>query len=346
MRETGRTRRCPWAGLLRALLLCAAAGAVGAGPSGAQATRALVVVGLGGTAEYRARFGEVARDLHSALTERHGLDPAHVVVLAESVDVAPGIVRDRSTRENVTAALASMASAAGPEDRILVVLVGHGTAQGEQARFNLPGPDLSDQDFAVALSAFPSQTVAFVHTGSAGGGFVPALSGPRRIVLSATRSAREREATEFPRFFAEALAGDGADLDKDGATSLLEAFVYARSEVARHYTEEKRLLTEHALLDDDGDGVGSPDPSARGGDGVLAARFRFQGAATTAAAASGDPVLARLVRERQQIQERIEALRASRASMTQERYDEALEALLVELALKTREIRAREGGVR
>lgn len=311
----------------------------------AQDTRALVVVGLGGTEEYRRHFGELARDLHGALTRRHGLDPAHVVVLAESTELAPGVAKDRSTRENVSSALAGMAAAAGPQDRILVVLIGHGTSQGEEARFNLPGPDLSTQDFAVALSAFRTQTVAFVHTGSAGGGFVQALSGPRRIVLSATRTPRERNATLFPRYFVEALAGDAADLDKDGSVSLLEAFTYARAEVARHYAEERQILVENAVLDDNGDGVGSPDPGLQAPDGPFAASFRFGGGAA-AAAASADPVLARLYRERREIEGRLDALRAGRGAMSQDEYDRRLEALLVELALKNREIRAREAGGR
>lgn len=319
----------------------------GAAPihAAAQDTRALVVVGLGGTEEYRRHFGKLARDLHGALTQRHGLDAANVVVLAESTDLAPGVVRDRSTAANVSAALAAMAAAAGPQDRILVVLVGHGTSQGDEARFNLPGPDLATRDFAVALAAFPTQTVAFVHTGSAGGGFVQALSGPRRIILSATRTPRERNATVFPLYFVEALSGDAADLDKDGSVSLLEAFTYARAEVARHYAEDRQILVENAVLDDNGDGQGSPDPGLQAPDGRLAAAFRFGGGGV-AAVATDDPVLAQLYRERQEIQERLDTLRAGRGAMAQEEYERRLEELLVELALKNREIRAREAGGR
>ena len=325
-----------------ALLLPAAAAQ--ARPASAQDMRALLVVGLGGTDEYRQEFGGWAVELHTALTQRRGLDADNVVVLTELAEQAPGIQTRRSARENVLAALGSMAGAAGAEDRILVVLIGHGTAQGEEGRLNLPGPDLSGGDLALALSAFPTQTVAVVHPGSAGGGFVGPVSGPRRIVLSATRTVRERNATEFAPYFVEALSGDGADLDKDGAVSLLETFVYARSEVARHYAEEKEILTEHAVLDDNGDGEGSPDPGAQAPDGPLADTFRFGGTSSAPSAATDDPVLARLYAERQEIQARIDRLRGTRGTMTQERYDEALEALLVELALKTREIRAREGG--
>lgn len=333
---------------VRALPALAAAAALAAqalaAPAAAQDTHVLVVVGLGGTDAYRQRFAAEAAALHTALTTKRGIPPANVVVLSERPEDVPPVMSGRSTRENVTAALAAMAAKAGPDDRILVVLIGHGTAQGNEGRFNLPGPDLSGEDFALALSAFSTQTVALVHTGSAGGDFVAPLSGARRITLSATRSARERNATEFARYFVEALSSDGADLDKDGAVSLLETFVYAKAEVARHYTEENELLTEHAVLDDNGDGQGSPDPGVQAPDGPVAAAFRFGASAVSAAAATDDPELARLYRERQEIQARIDALRGTRGTMTEEAYDEALETLLVELALKSREIRAREGG--
>lgn len=326
------------------LLLAAATMAAPAPRAAAQDTHVLVVAGLGGTEEYRARFTGWATALRDALVGPRGIPAGKVTVLAERPEMAPSAIQARSTRENVTAALGRMAAEAGPEDRILVVLIGHGTAQGDEGRFNLPGPDLGGEDFAAALSAFPTQTVALVHTGSAGGDFVAALAGPRRITLSATRSARERNATEFAEYFVEALGGQGADLDKDGAISLLEAFTYAKAEVARFYSEENELLTEHAVLDDDGDGEGSPDPGGRSSDGALADAFRFGSSAVSAASATDDPVLARLYGERQAIQGRIDELRGRRAGMTEEAYDEALEALLVELALKTREIRAREGG--
>ncbi|HSG09209.1 MAG TPA: hypothetical protein VLA36_12685 [Longimicrobiales bacterium] len=331
-------------GRLVAVGLVAAATVLCMAPVAAQTTRALVVVGLGGTSEYRERFTNWAVELQAALTRTGGIPVEDVVVLAERSDAAPGVVKDRSTRENVVAALGDLARRSGSADRLLVVLIGHGTAQGDEGQFNLPGPDISGEELAAALAAFPTQTVAVVHTGSAGGSFVAPLSGPNRITLSATRTSRERNATEFAGYFVEALTGDAADLDKDGQVSLLEAFTYTRAEVARHYAEENELLTEHALLDDNGDGEGSPDPGPEGGDGRLANAFRLGGGAETAVRTTDDAVLNQLLREREEIQARIDALRTRRGSMSQEAYDTALEEILVELALKTREIRAREGG--
>jgi len=313
-------------------------------PLVAQQTHALVVVGLGGTPEYRERFAGWAGELYATLTGRLGVPSENVIVLAERPDALPGVARDRSSRESVASALIEIAGRAAPDDRVLIVLVGHGTAQGDDARFNLPGPDLSAADLAAGLAGFPTQTVALVHTGSASGGFVAPLSGPNRVIVAATRTARERDAPEFPRYFVEALGTDGADLDKDGQISLLEAFQYARREVARHYEEANELLTEHAVLDDNGDGEGTQDASSEAADGRLASTFRLGAVASAAAPETDDPVLARLYQERRTIQERIDQLRASRDTLPPEQYERDLESLLIDLALKNREIRERGGG--
>jgi hypothetical protein len=330
--------------LLLALGVTGAISGVVPRPLQAQETHVLIVSGLGGTDEYRRRFADWATQLHTALTQRHGLPGDRVVVLAERPEEAPGVARDRSTRENVLAALGEIAGRSEEGDRVLLILIGHGTAQGEDGRFNLPGPDLSAEDLSAALDAFRTQTVAMVHTGSASGGFIAPLSGPNRIIVAATRTARERNATEFPRFFVDAITGDGSDLDKDGRVSVLEAFLYARAEVERYYSEENELLTEHAILDDNGDGEGSPDASPTGPEGSLAATFQIGTVSAMSAETSDDPVLERLYEERREIQGHIDDLRAMRDALPPERYAEQLEALLVELALKNREIRAREGG--
>ena len=166
------------------------------------------------------------------------------------------MVQDRSTLENIGSTLSRLAREAGPEDRILLLLIGHGTGQGEEAEFNLPGPDLDPHALDRMLMDFRSQTVAVVNTAPSSGPFLPVLSGPNRVVVTATRSALERNETQFGGFFVEGFRGDGADLDKDGRVSLAEAFQFARRETDRYYETRNLLATEHAQLDDDGDGVG------------------------------------------------------------------------------------------
>jgi hypothetical protein len=197
----------------------------------------------------------------------------------------------------------------------------------------------------LALIAFPTQPLALVATGSASGGFVQPLAGPNRVVIAATRSSRETNATEFGRFFAEAMEGSGSDLDHDNRISLLEAFSYARQEVARYYEEENEMLSEHAVLDDNGDGVGSLDASLDGPDGVLAATFTFGRGVAIEGSPAGDPVLAGLLAERDEIQRRIDELRVVRSALSEDEYLDRMEPLLVELALKNREIET-AGGAR
>jgi hypothetical protein len=145
----------------------------------------------------------------------------------------------------------------------------------------------------------------------------------------------------------DAFTGNGADADKDQRVSLLEAFEYARREVQRFYEQDRRLLTEHAVLDDNGDGVGSSDPSPDAGDGAVA-RTLFLGTGgeeTSAAAPRGreaDPRLAALRQERRDVERTLEALKARKERTPRGQYEEELERLLVELALKDEAIRERE----
>ena len=311
--------------------------------SAQEQTHALIVVGLGGNADYRDRFHNQAVALREAFTSKHGMLSEHVTYLGERPESAPEIVTDKSTRDNVLSYLSTIAQQMGSSDRLLVILIGHGTSDQAEARFNITGPDLAPSDLQMALTGFPTQTLALVHTGSASGGFLEPLSGPNRIIITATRTQRERNATEFAQFFVEAITGESADLDKDERVSLLEAYQYARDEVIRFYEDENEILTEHAVLDDNGDGTGSEEVGLNEPDGSLAAGFQLGGISVTEEEINQDPELARLYEERRQIQARITELRVLRDAMQEEAYMAAMEELLVELALKNREIRAKEG---
>ncbi|MFC1660432.1 hypothetical protein ACFL3S_03050 [Gemmatimonadota bacterium] len=332
------------------LLLFLTVGALSAPqPSQAQETRVLLVVGLGGDPEYRELFLGRALEFTSAM-EGLGVPRGNIVYLGERPDDAPEAIQARSTKENVASVLAGMAGEAETGDRILVVLIGHGTSQGGEARFNLPGPDLTPADLDVMLGAFPAQTVAVVNTTPASGPFLAALSGAGRVILTATRSAQERNETQFGGYFVEALADEGSDLDKDGRISLLEAFDYARREVERYYETRNLLATEHPVLDDDGDGEGSADPGADGPDGSLARTFwlgggrRERGVLGEVPEGINDPELRGLYLEKADLERRVAELRALKSQMEESRYEQELEDLLVALALKNREIREKGGG--
>ena len=347
--RTGARVRALVAGLLVFVFGFAASAA-------AQQSHVLVVSGLGGAEEYRERFHRWAVTLVDAAADRHGLPADNIIYLGERPDLDPERIDDRSTWENVQLAMSQMAERVQPNDFVLIVLIGHGSFTGSDARFNVPGPDPSPEDFAVALGQFSAQRVAFVNTASASGPFIAALSAENRTVITATKTGRERNETRFGEFFVNALAGsaegelgDAADINKDGRTSLLEAFNVARTEVARVYEQDGLLLTEHAMLDDNGDGQGSdePDPISLSVDGRIAqAMYLTSGEdRTVTELETDDPALLALYEERRALQEQIAAHTLLKDGMDPDAYQQALEVLFVELALKNRDIRQREAEI-
>lgn len=300
----------------------------------------LVISGIGGDPDHRERFAMWSAEFLDAAVERWGVEPSRVRWLAERTDLAPERVHDRSTAENIRAAFEWLAESSSGGDAVLVLLIGHGSARGSEPAFNVPGPDMGPSDFAPLLDALGDRRVAFVNTTAASSGFLE-LAAPGRTVITATRSPREQQATRFPDFWVEAFTDEVADTDKDGRVSVLEAFLYATAEVARSYESEGQLQTEHALLDDDGDGEGSAEPGADSSDGSLARFVALGGPVSAGPAAEVDPELARLLRERERLQGELDDLRSRREELEEDEYLDRLEALLVEIAEVDAAIRER-----
>ncbi len=217
---------------------------------------------------------------------------------------------------------------------MIIVLIGHGASATGGARFNLPGPDLTAPEFGALIGKLAACQVVFVNTASASGGFIAALSGPNRVVITATRTEGERNQARFGEYFAEAMASEEADADKDGRVSMLEAFEFAKRRVEELYKRDGQLLTEHALLDDNGDGVAAEAAGQPGADGALA-RSIFLASGERAAellAGSADPELRALVARRISVEEQIAVLRAAKDKMEAADYDRQLEQLAIELA--------------
>lgn len=317
-------------------------------PSGAltaQETHLITIVGLGGGPEYTETFFGWGSAITNAARDRYGISAGNSILLSEDEgDPAPSSGEAR--REAVQAAIRGVAARAGALDRVLIVLIGHGSFRDEEARFNIPGPDLTAADWSNLLDELGGRHVAVVNAASASGPFIQQLAGPNRTIIAATRTGRQRNETVFGRYFVEAFAGDAADLDKDGGMSLLEAFTYATSEVARFYEEGNLLQVENAVLDDNGDGEGSTEPAIDGEDGSMAASFIFLPLQVLEMTPEmqADSVLGRLMGERAALERQVAQLRSRRAEMDPETYDLQVEDLLVELALKSREVEARRGG--
>jgi hypothetical protein len=307
-----------------------------ASPAHAQATHLAVIVGLAGEPEHAELFERWAGTLVDA-SARLGVED--VVYLAEKPEVDAKRVTGRSTRDEVVNAFDKLA-AASEDDVVFIVLFGHGTFDGRVAKFNLPGPDLTPADVEPLLKKMRARHVVFVNTASASGPFMEALAGPGRTIVTATRTGAERFATLFGGYFVDALAGTDADSDKNRRISVLEAFIYAKREVATAYEREGIMSTEHALLNDSG-GEGIPNPAPDGKQGKVAAVLSL-GSASATDPLPADPKLRALYLERRDLERRIEALKLLKGSMPAERYAGELEKVATDLALKTRQIRELE----
>ena len=312
-------------------------------PVSGQDTHILVITGLGGAPAYSEQFREWGGALVDAAGESSAIPADNIIYLGEDASADPRI-QGRSTRDNVDRAFTHLASSSAPGDNIFVVLIGHGSYTNGESRFNLAGPDLTAEDFGLHLDRLVDRRVAFVNLASASGEFVKALSGADRAIITATRTGRERNETIFGGYFIDAFAGESADLDKDGRVSVWEAFEFARIEVVREYETSNRIATEHPVLDDNGDGEGSTE-LAEAPDGAFA-RTMFLAADPTLAAAraTDDPALKALLGQKADLERRIEELGALRGQIDQDRYENDLEELLIELALTNRAIQARSSG--
>jgi hypothetical protein len=283
----------------------------------------LIVVGPGGEPAYAKQFEQWTTELQSALSERFGFDTKNLTVLsnAKATDVRDAFTQLKSRLE--------------ADNVLFVFLIGHGSFDGKESKFNLVGPDLAASEYNTLLSALPTKRVVVLNMASASGEFVKSLSAKGRIVITATKSGQETNATRFAGYFIAALKAPDADTDQDGHISVLEAFVYANRLTADFYTRAGRLATEHALLDDNGDGVGRE--KAEAGEGLLARATYLDSLSVEDAAATA--ATGKLLKERTRLEGEIEQLIARKGNMPDAEYEANLERLFIELAKVNRSIK-------
>ena len=292
--------------------LCLAAGTARA------ATWYVTVAGLGGEKDYEQRFTANAMDLDTIF--KSGVD-AHVVTLTGK----------ESTRARLSEAMAAVARDAKPEDDLVLTLIGHGSFDGTEYKFNLVGPDITAADLAALCDKVPAKRQLIVNTTSASGGAVAALERPGRAVIAATKTGTEKNATVFARYWVEALQDPTADRDKSDSISALEAFAYANRKTADFYTSQKRLATEHAEFEDTGKAEAVRAQPQEGREGALMAAFTVVriGAAQ---AAMNDPAKRSLMAKKEELEQKIDALKYQKAAMEPGEYKKELTAALVALA--------------
>jgi hypothetical protein len=295
---------------------------------------ALIVTGASGGEVYEQKYAKWRDSLVGTLREKFHYVPERVVVLAEAE--SDGV--QKATRVNVQRVLTDLRKRMTKDDQLLLLLIGHGTSlDGDEAKFNLVGPDLSSSEWADLVKPIPGRVV-FVNTTSASFPFLRRLAGRGRIVLTATDSIAQQFETVFPEYFVKAFDDPASDLDKNNRVSMWEAFTYASSGVRQWFEQKGQLPTERPLLDDTGAGIGR-EAQNPGTDGAIARITYLEPEAALMLPA--DTALAVLVKRRAELEMQLEELKARKESTPTEQYDAELEKVLVEIARISAQIRAR-----
>jgi hypothetical protein len=297
---------------------------------GAAERYVVIVSGASGGEKYAEQQKKWRSELTVFLTSNFSVPDANVVALDEE---SSGTAQ--ATAQNVRALLGDLRRRVTRDDTLLLVLLGHGTFDGADAKFNLVGPDMSAPEWKSAVDGIVGRLV-IINTTEASYPFLEELSKTGRVIITATDSAQQRFATVFPEYFIRSLADLSSDLDKNGRISLWEAFTSASAGVKKHYEQRGQLSTERPLLDDNGDRVGR-EADAPGEDGTMARAIYLD--ADRAVMVSGNPAIAELERARQLLERRLEELKARKPLMSDEQYQKELEAVLIELARVAQEIR-------
>ncbi|MGA9882597.1 MAG: hypothetical protein WBQ34_02640 [Candidatus Acidiferrales bacterium] len=277
----------------------------------------VTVAGLGGEPDYEQEFTQLASDLNKLLKST-GPD-SHVYTLTDA------------TRAQLTQTLSRVAAQAKPDDDFVLILIGHGTFDGFQYKFNLVGPDITAQDLAKLCDQIRSKRQLIVNTTEASGGSVVALQRHGRAVIAATKDGNEKNATVFARYFVQALHDPQADLDKNNAISALEAFDYAQRHTADFYDSQKRLATEHAVFEDTGEHEPVRASSTDTGEGLFLSNFTLIRIGAEQKAYN-DPAKRALLAQKEDLERKIDTLKYHKAAMSQDDYKQQLTQALLDLA--------------
>jgi hypothetical protein len=272
----------------------------------------VVVEGIGGNETYSEQFaGQVEAIVAASST----------MTSENRIQVFSG---DAVSRDAILAHFADLGEATDAADQVAVYLVGHGSFDDFQYKFNIAGPDLTDTDLQQALDSLSSKNQLLVNTSSASGAIAENLANDNRLLVMATRSGGERHATRFGNYFVAALNDSAADLNKNQIVSVAEAFAFAERQVIDYFERNDSLATEHARME------GSR------GDRFGIARL------TVRRQVRGDDELQELLATRESLNAEIDELRLSRDAMAPDEYQTALLQKMLELATTEDDIENRE----
>jgi hypothetical protein len=278
----------------------------------------VTVAGLGGEPDYQQRFTANANELDKVFKASSG---AHVYTLTGN----------QATRARLSETMTAIAREAKPEDDLVLTLIGHGSFDGVEYKFNLVGPDVSAAELAAMCDKVAARRQLVVNTTSASGGSVAALERPGRAVIAATKSGTEKNATVFARYWVEALEDPTTDVDKSESISALEAFQYAERKTAAFYDSQKRLATEHAVFEDTGHGEAVRVNATQGREGALLSSITVLRIGASQAAMN-DPAKRELLAKKEELEQKIDALKYQKAAMDPADYKKQLTDALLQLA--------------
>jgi hypothetical protein len=277
----------------------------------------VTVAGLGGEPDYEQRFAAVAKDLDKLFKAAGNTAKTYTLTGAQS------------TASQLKETLDAVARQAKADDDFVLILIGHGSFDGVEYKFNLVGPDVTAGEIAAMCDRIHARRQLVVDTTSASGGAMQALGRPGRAVITATKAGTEKNATVFARYWVEALEDPAADTDKSDSISAMEAFAYATAKTAAFYDSQKRLATEHAVFNDVGHG--EPVRVVGNGQGALMSSFTLVRLGTSQQAAN-DPAKHALLAKKEELEQKIDTLKYQKAAMDPTDYKTQLTAALLELA--------------
>ncbi len=290
---------------------------------------ALILGGVPGSPVHETRFAEWTEATRAAMIETFGFSEENVAVL-----------ENREARaDDIRAAFRSFGDRLTSDDTFFLFFIGHGSFDGSEYKFNTMGADLTAADYGEMLDSIDAGRTVIVNATNSSGAAIEVLAGENRVVVTATRTGTERNDTIFYDYFLAALDDAASDEDKNERLSVWEVFRYATLAVERFYEEQNRLATEHPQISDNGLEKTGVDPDEMP---TLARLIQFN---APRAIDVEDPVLRTLLAERSQLESDVEALRLIQDTMPSEEYGARMEELLIELALKNQEARAREASI-
>jgi hypothetical protein len=296
----------------------------------------LLIGGLGGEQHYSEKIYYYLENTRSALIDKFQFPEKNIILLAETKYKENQIVDGISNEETIREKFIELSKLVNENDNVFIILYGHGSYDGKNAKLNIPRRDLTNFDYGELVDRLKVRQIIFINTASSSSLFINSLSEANRIIITATSSPTQRNFTVFPKYFVEGLTSDEVDFDRNSNISVLELFRFATEKTNRFFSDGDHLATEFAMLEDTGDKKAfRVDELEENNEGNLAAVINLKRGVDLLASGeitSNDSSLVRLVKEKEKIELDIAKLKGQKNQLSEQDYFTKLEEFLVKLA--------------